>query len=200
MVQDIPATGIAMRLKLIHKLLIAMFACTALVLVLTTLIARAGIGRGFMDFLEQQENTRAQSLITNLASSYTQHDGWGELLDNPRRFYALVFAAFSQPTPEWHAPDGEEAPHGAPEGAPPQPLPGMGPGRQGQGRGGPGAGMGFGPGGRASLAQRIFLLDANKAPVTGMLSRQEDEHRLLPITVGGDDVGRQAGARPHRPH
>ncbi len=35
-----------MKLKLIHKLLIAMFACAALVLVLITLVTRASIGRG----------------------------------------------------------------------------------------------------------------------------------------------------------
>jgi two-component system sensor histidine kinase BaeS len=180
-----------MRLKLIHKLLIAMFACAALVLVLTMLIARAGIGRGFVDFLEQQENARAQALITDLSLWYTQNNGWGELPDNPRRFYSMVFAAFSQPVPEWPAPESG--------GTPSQPPAGAGQGRQRQGRGappgagpggaGPGAGMGFGPGGRNSLAQRLFLLDADKNPVTGMVSRQEEEHRLLPIAASGEEIG-----------
>jgi two-component system sensor histidine kinase BaeS len=49
--------------------------------------------------------------------------------------------------------------------------------------------MGFGPGGRNSLAQRVFLLDAGKMPVAGMVSRQDGEHRLLPVIVGDEEVG-----------
>ncbi len=49
-----------MKLKLIHKLLIAMFACAALVLVLITLVTRASIGRGFVDFLQHQERSQVE--------------------------------------------------------------------------------------------------------------------------------------------
>ena len=71
-----------MKLKLIHKLLIAMFACTALVLVLITLITRASIGRGFMDFLQHQERARMELLVPKLAGWYTDHDSWDDLAND----------------------------------------------------------------------------------------------------------------------
>ncbi len=60
-----------MKLKLIHKLLIAMFACAALVLVLITLVTRASIGRGFVDFLQQQERTQVERVVPGLADWYS---------------------------------------------------------------------------------------------------------------------------------
>ena len=75
-----------MKLKLIHKLLIAMFACAALVLVLITLVTRASIGRGFIDFLQHQERSQVELVVPELASWYRVHGSWDELAGNPREF------------------------------------------------------------------------------------------------------------------
>ena len=91
--QDMAALGKCMKLKLIHKLLIAMFACTALVLVLITLVTRAGVGRGFVDFLQQQERGQLQLLVPDLVEWYGDRGNWDELASHPREFYDLVFSA-----------------------------------------------------------------------------------------------------------
>lgn len=82
-----------MQLKLIHKLLIAMFACAALVLVLNALVTRASIGRGFMDFLHLQERSQVELVVPVLARWYGEHGNWDRLSENPREFYTLVFNA-----------------------------------------------------------------------------------------------------------
>ena len=97
-VQDMYALGIKsnMKLKLIHKLLIAMFACTALVLVLITLLTRASIGHGFVGFLQQQEQSRLEQLVPELADWYAARGSWDDLGNDPRQFYNLVFTAMMQ--------------------------------------------------------------------------------------------------------
>jgi two-component system sensor histidine kinase BaeS len=183
-VQDMIALGIKMKLKLIHKLLIAMFASTALVLVLISLVSRASIGRGFMDFLQQQEHGRVEQLVPELADWYSDHGSWDELANDPRQFYELVFTVLLQ------ASDGrlESISGGPPRDGRRNPrFSGPGAGRQRPGQPGPGGGPG--PGGRNSLPQRIFLLDADKTPVTGEIPLDIDEDILMPITVAGNEVG-----------
>ena len=104
------------------------------------LIARASIGRGFMDFLEQQENTRAEALITELSDWYGDQGSWDELAGNSRQFYSMVFTAFAQPMPDWQATERGDAARDALQASPGQSPPGGGPARQRRGRGGPGGG------------------------------------------------------------
>ncbi len=187
MVQDMKALGIKMKLKLIHKLLIAMFACTAMVLVLITLVTRASIGRGFMDFLQHQERSRMELLVPELATWYGDRGSWDELANDPRQFYNMVFTALLQgsDTQFEFAPGREQA--SPREGRRGPRYPGTGVGRQGQGMQGPGGGPG--PGGRNGLPQRIFLLDADKTPVIGEVPQEFDYGKLLPVTVDGIEVG-----------
>ena len=84
-----------MKLKLIHKLLIAMFACAALVLVLNTLVTRASIGRGFVGFLQHQERSQVERVVPGLADWYSEHRSWDGLNRRPRDFYNLVFTAYN---------------------------------------------------------------------------------------------------------
>ena len=186
-VQDMLALGTKMKLKLIHKLLIAMFVRTALVLVLTSLITRAGIGRGFMDFLQNQEQSRVEQLVPELASWYSDHGSWDEFTNDQSQFYALVFSALLQEsqTQFGFGPGRTQAP--APEGRRGQGVPGQGPPWQRPGA--PGFGGGPGPGGRNALHQRIFLLAADKAPVIGKIPLKIDTDALLPITVNSTEVG-----------
>ena len=85
-----------MKLKLIHKLLIAMVVCAALVLVLTTLVTRASIGKGFVDFLKQQEFNQVQQLVPELAEWYGIRGSWDEMTGNQRLFFDLLFSALPQ--------------------------------------------------------------------------------------------------------
>lgn len=172
-----------MKLKLIHKLLIAMFACTAFVLVLITLITRASIGHGFMDFLQQQERARMELLVPKLAGWYGDHDGWDELANDRVEFYKMVFSVLWQ-GPETEPQFGPGRSQALPrEGRRGPRFPGSGVGRQAPGAPGPG------PGGRNALPQRIFLLDADKTPLIGVVPPEFNQDDLLPIMVNNNQVG-----------
>jgi two-component system sensor histidine kinase BaeS len=173
-----------MKLKLIHKLLIAMFACTALVLVLVTLLTRASIGRGFVDFLQQQERNQVEQLVPELADWYSDRGSWKELSDNPREFRRLVFVALL---------DGSETRFDfRPEGEPGALRAGRrgarNPGGPGQGLG-PGPGPGPGPGRRNTLPQRVFLLSNDMTAVIGQVPANYSQDSLMPIGVDGQNVG-----------
>jgi len=164
-----------MKLKLIHKLLIAMFACAALVLVLITLVTRASIGRGFIDFLKHQERSQVELVVPELANWYSAHGNWDDLARNPREFYSLVFNALLQDTENRFelGPGRTSLP---PRGGR------RGPGFQGQ-RGGPG------PLGRNGLPQRIFLLDADHTRVIGEVPLEIQKDKLLAIESNGAVAG-----------
>ena len=164
-----------MKLKLIHKLLIAMFACAALVLVLITLVTHASIGRGFIDFLQHQERSQVELVVPELVTWYSDHGSWDDLATNPREFYGLVFNALLQDSDtrfEFGPGRANPPPRGNRRGA----------GFQGQ-RGGPG------PLGRNGLPQRIFLLDAEHAPVIGEIPPEIQENNLLTIRINDTVVG-----------
>jgi len=164
-----------MKLKLIHKLLIAMFTCAALVLVLNTLVTRASIGRGFVDFLQHQERSQVELVIPELVNFYGDHGSWDVLANNPREFYSIIFNALLQ--------DSETRLEFGPQGQGPQSRgrP-RGPGFQGRrGR--------QGPLGRNGLPQRIFLLEADFSKVSGEVPPDFLENELLAIKVEGEDVG-----------
>ncbi len=163
-----------MKLKLIHKLLIAMFACAALVLLLITLITRASIGRGFMDFLYLQERNQVELVVPVLADWFGDHGSWDELVKSPREFYSLLFNALLQ-DPEARFEFG------------PQRSNSQSRGRHGPGFSGPKGGPG--PLGRNGLPQRIFLLDANYAPVIGTMPPEFPRDKLLAIKVNGANAG-----------
>ena len=155
-----------MKLKLVHKLLIAIFTCTALVLVLITLVTRDGIGRGFVDFLQQQERNQVEQLVPELASWYSDKGSWDELAEKPREFYYLVFKALLPGSEDRFALQAEEQ-RGTPRGAGRGPRgPGAGPGGPRSGRlGGPGPGPGAEL--RNALPSRIYLLNGDRSPVIG---------------------------------
>jgi len=180
------ALGIKMKLKLVHKLLIAIFACTALVLVLITLVTRAGIGRGFVDFLQQQERNQVEQVAPELASWYSDRGSWDELANNPREFYYLVFKVMLPGSEDRFELRPEEQ-AGPQRGAGRGPRgPGAGPGSQRTGRGPPG---GAGSEIRNALPQRVFLLDSDKSPVIGEIPPEFDDDMLLPVEANGAVVG-----------
>ena len=175
-----------MKLKLIHKLLLAMFACAALVLALTTIVTRASIGKGFEDFLQQQERSQVQPLVPELASWYSVRGSWNEMYENPRQFFNLVFTTLPQRLASEFEPDSKRPPPRARDGRPGQRPPGA---RSARLRPGPRGGPVPGVGGRNSLPQRIFLLDADMVPVIGEVPPEFSEDRLLAVETGDATVG-----------
>lgn len=178
-----------MKLKLIHKLLIAMFACAALVLVLMTLITRISIGSGFMDFLQQQERSQVELVVPGLSDWYNEHGNWNELAGNPREFYGLVFTALLQTSDTGLEFGTEGTAVQARGGRRGQRSPGPRPGGRGLGPAGSRGGPGPGPLGRNGLPQRVFLLDSDKSPVIGEIPDGFGEDKLLSINVDGVNVG-----------
>lgn len=186
-VQDRVALGPRMKLKLIHKLLIAIFASTALVLVLTSIVTRASIGRGFMAFLQHQEHIKVQQMVPEFANWYQDHGGWEAMANESRQFYNLVFKVLLQGSDaQLESTSGDRAPPPRDGRRNPR-FSGEGSGRPRIGQLGPGGGPR--PRGRNSLPQRIFLLDADKKPVIGVIPPVIDEDRLEPILVAGNEVG-----------
>ncbi len=181
------ALGISMKLKLIHKLLIAMFACTALVLVLITLVTRASVGRGFVDFLQQQERSQIELLVPELVDWYGDRGSWDELANHPREFYDLVFSAILQGTETRFDPRFERAGPLLGEGRRGQRAKRPGPGGQRPGQ--PGSRGGPGQGRFNALPQRIFLLDSDKIAVIGEIPPEFDKGDLLPIKTNNVNVG-----------
>ena len=168
-----------MKLKLIHKLLIALFVCTALVLVLITLITRASIGRGFVDFLQQQEQSKVEQLLPELGNWYSVNQSWDAFERQPRRFHDLISATLGGRANQAENRQTDNR-------RPPRRNARPGDGRPGQRRPGP---DGPPPGARDGLHQRIFLLDADQVPVVGELPQQFDENRLMAIESDGETVG-----------
>jgi two-component system sensor histidine kinase BaeS len=172
-----------MKLKLIHKLLIALFGCTALVLILITAITRASIGRDFVGYLQQQDRVRAEQLAGELTDWYGSNGSWDELANNPRNFYNLVFTAWPQGSQRGSQTNFERGP-GLNRPSPPF----LREGRRGPGPGsGPPGGSPGGP--RDALHKRIFLLDSEKALVIGEIPAKFDAENLLPIEVNGAPAG-----------
>jgi len=178
-----------MKLKLIHKILLAMFACTALVLALTTLVTRASIGKGFADFLQQQERSQVQPLVPELANWYSERGSWDEMASNPRQFFGLMFAALPQRPVTQSESGPERPPSSSRDGRRGQRFPGSRPGGQGSGPPGTRGGPGPGPGGRNALPQRIFLLDDKKIPVVGEIPEEFEEDMLIPVNTDSTIVG-----------
>ena len=85
-----------MKLRLVHKLLIALFTSTALVAILIVVISRVSIGRGFGDFIQQSERARLEQLAPVFADWYQDRGDWQSLADNPRQFFGLLFSSMPE--------------------------------------------------------------------------------------------------------
>jgi two-component system sensor histidine kinase BaeS len=147
--------------SLFTKILLALGASTVLALLLTTVISRAVLHRGFMDFLEQQEERQILALAPELASFYRNSSGWHELENHPRRWMRLL----AQSRKEGFVPPAEAA--GEPGGP---------------GRAGP-------PGSVRQLWQRLFLLDQDRQWIAGAQGGDETVRELVPVSVDGVAVG-----------
>jgi two-component system sensor histidine kinase BaeS len=177
-----------MRLRLIHKLLIALFASTALVLLLVVLLTRVSFGRGFEDFLHKQELARLEPAVPQLQTWFATGAGWQGLASDPRQFFSLLREVMGDPM-NGLRPEGSRVGlrrgRGTPGGAAERPeSPPPGPGQR---RGGPPEGEP--PGGGLGLGQRVYLLDGDRQLVVGNLPPEGSNATMLSIEHAGAIVG-----------
>lgn len=163
--------------SLLAKILLALVATTLLALLVTGIVSRAALQRGFVQFLEQQEERHLEVLAPELASHYRRTGSWATLRGNPR--YWLRLLARSRP-------EGVVPPEG---GLPERARPPLERGPQG----------GTIREEVRNLWQRLFVLDANRDWVAGAryddLEAGESGVRLAPVEVDGRAVG-WVGFRP----
>ena len=175
-----------MKLRLIHKLLIALFASAALVLLLIVWVAKVNIGRGFENFLAEQERALMPEFAAQLADWYADNGSWEVLQMNPRLFHQMLNATFLDLRQEdgFQLEQDFRPPRRPPQKRPPgkNKPPGKKPGGEKHRRTHP-------RGDDGALHRRVFLLDTDFDAVIGHSSRQFPRDDLIAIDVGGQTVG-----------
>ncbi|HKJ16080.1 MAG TPA: ATP-binding protein [Xanthomonadales bacterium] len=169
-----------MKFRLIHKLLIALFASAALVLLLILWVASVNIGRGFEDFLAQRERTLMPEFAAVLGNWYEARGDWTELKQNPRRFHQMLSSTLVELRQGDRLPaaDGRAARRPPPSDRPDRKRDRKPPKFRPEQSGRDGA-----------LHRRVFLLDPEYRAVIGHSSRQFPKDKLVPVEAGGSVVG-----------
>jgi len=167
--------------SLFAKILLALGVSTALALLLTTVISRVVLHHGFMQFLEQQEESQLLILAPELATVYRNRGNWDSFQNQPMRWMHLL----KQTRPEGVLPP-DDAPVEFERRKPRMlPDPGAEPGTQlGAGRDGTPP-----PGDAHHLWRRLFLLDQDRHWVAGANNAGETISRLVPVNLDGVTVG-----------
>ena len=156
--------------SLLAKILLAQIALVFLALIVVMIISRVSLQRGFENYLEQWESAQLASLVPELEDLYRERGGWQLLRDNPRAWQRLL--RLSRPVPPGQAPQ----PGARPPPSPDEPTVRGGRGLRGLER--------------MRLAERLYLLDAERKPVAGRFGARENPARALqPIEVDGTIVG-----------
>lgn len=171
-----------MKFRLIHKLLIALFASAALVLLLIVWVAKINIGRGFEDFLAQQEKALMPEMAEELASRYAQNGSWQELQENPREFHRILNSILLEMRRGEYTgfEDGSRTAERRPARG--KAVPDSGARRIKHSRAHP-------PPDEGALHRRVFLLDAGYRSVIGHSPRAFPKDQLIPVTVENEVVG-----------
>jgi two-component system sensor histidine kinase BaeS len=161
------------------KILLALIASTVFALLLTTVLSRVALKRGFVGFLQQQEEQQLHNMVPELASYFEDAGSWDGLYREPREWMRLL----SRTRPEGVRP---------PERVPPEFRPGPRERRSGPpGERRPGIQGEPGPGPREvrQLWRRVFLVDQDKQWVAGARTSELDSRRLVAVEVDGLTVG-----------
>lgn len=170
--------------SLLTKILLALIASAVLALLLTTILSHLALRRGFVNFLDQQEEQQLHHLVPELAEYHGTHGSWDELAQDPRRWMKLL----ARSRPEGVRP---------PEDAPPE-FARRGGDHRGHGSRFRRRDLGAREPAR-QLWRRIFLLDENRELVAGALpdealpdetlADQADASKLVAIVVDEQTVG-----------
>jgi len=156
--------------SLLSKLLLALVGSTVLALLLVTVLSRVALQRGFVQFLEQQEERQLHNLVPELASLYRRSGNWDLLASDPRRWMRLLIKT----RPEGVRPPAE---------APPEFMrPPQKPGPRLKERDVMQRDARF-------LWRRIFLLDENLNWIAGAREAGAEARQQVAIEVDGKTVG-----------
>lgn len=162
-----------MKISITYRLFLAILTATFLAVVCMFLIMRWSIDRGFLRYVNSQEQGRIARLAERLEESYAEHGNWDFLRQDPSLWRRLVVLSFPE-----NAPD-----------PPPHDYPGLS-------RGGPPRGEGAPPGGKFQppptppprFGTPLVLLDAEKTPLFGPVEIPAHTD-LLPIHYKKQVVG-----------
>ena len=169
-----------LRIKLWHRIFVVTALATMLAVATMLVVQQRTFQRGLLDYVNQIDRERAQSLIPAFAGEYRESGSWDSLRGNPPRFRWLLDQATGagrgadRPPPEMRPGPGRG------------PFPGAGP-RERPPR--PGAGMP--PGDGDGPRRRYALYDASGRSVIGPPTAWPDAVSL-PIEVDGAVVGKLA--------
>ena len=163
---------------LFSRILLAQVVAVVLALLVVTVITRASLTHGFRGFLEQQEATVLQNVAPTLIGLYEQRGSWSFLRGNSAAWQRIWRSSVN------------------PGGGPPD---GAGP-RSGRGRMRDEAAVGGAAADdpqlrwlrapdRRLLRDRLFLLDAARAPVAGAPVADLQSVALEPLELNGAVVG-----------
>lgn len=161
-----------MQLSITHKLVLAFFSLTTILLVATLGLARWSFQQGFLDYVNALEQTRLEIIRDDLAEEYAEAGGsWSSV--SPRRFDSLLRIAMGTSTqstrdrpPRNRPPLGRPQQDAPPHGRPPPPR------------------------GPERLGPPTALLDAHGQLVMGVpIAESSTDLIRVPIVVDGTLVG-----------
>ncbi len=160
-----------MRIRIWHKLFLAIVLVVLVVLAINLGLSRSGFQQGFSQYIEEVKLKRLDGFRLQLADRYQEQGSWGFLLSDPEQWHWLLLEADLVPprpphrggSPPWKRGGGPEGFSGqagdfGPRGYPPPPRGGF-----------------------------LGLVDADQQPVIG--PPPNHRIRLLEITVEGTVVG-----------
>ncbi len=159
----------SLRLKIWHKLFIAILLVVGLILAINLGLSRLIFQQGFIQYVEEVKLKRLESLQQILIERYRQQGGWGFIEQDPRQWHQMMVEAELVPPRRRGGPRfGMRSPpspferHRGKEGFPPPPPPFM--------------------------RERIGLADEDRFAIIGPPVEQE-RHKLVPIELEQQVIG-----------
>jgi len=161
--------------SLFAKIMVAQVITVVLALLVATLVSRAYLNRGFLEFLERQEAALLSTTAPALADIYEARGGWGFLRGQPENWFGILRQARGARGPGANHPPGRMQRGAAGD------LAGLPPGEPPL--------RWLGSMDRMHLRERLFLLDADRSFLAGAAIDAPAERTLQAVEVGTETVG-----------
>ncbi|CAH0993046.1 Signal transduction histidine-protein kinase BaeS [Sinobacterium norvegicum] len=96
--------------KLKYRLLLTILSINTLMLIVTIGLSTVSLDRGFLDYLNQSQASRAEKLAANLSGYYHTHHSWQRFADSKREWmkYIYRFSDVEGHAKSQFSPDGKE--------------------------------------------------------------------------------------------
>ena len=86
-----------MHLRIWHKLFLSFLTATSLVVVIALVLTRYSFNRGFIDYMNQLESQRLETLAGELATRYAQTASWDAFVDDEGLWRDTLKRTFAEP-------------------------------------------------------------------------------------------------------